>query len=106
MVQIECTDALKIIRTYDSPSAFHYCDPPYYNADMGHYDGYTLEDYKALLKQLSKVEGKFLLSSYPSEVLKKYVKKIEMNLTAGKVKDGKRPKKIKVLTANYPISNS
>ena len=36
-VYLECTDALKVIASRDHTNAFHYCDPPYYNANMGHY---------------------------------------------------------------------
>jgi len=51
-VQIECTDALRIIRSRDSKDSFFYCDPPYFNSDCGHYDGYTIDDFEMLLKQL------------------------------------------------------
>ncbi len=111
-VQIECTDALRIIRSRDYKDAFHYCDPPYYNSDCGHYDGYTIEDFEMLLKTLSEVEGKFLLSSYPSPILEKYTKqfgwntkKLEQSVSVanGTGKPGK--KKIEVLTANYDLSN-
>lgn len=37
LTQIECTDALRIIESRDTPDAFHYCDPPYFNSDCGHY---------------------------------------------------------------------
>ncbi len=111
-VQIECTDALRIIHSRDHSEAFHYCDPPYFNSDCGHYDGYTKDDFEALLKLLSKVEGKFLLSSYPSEILNEYTtshnwsqKKLEQSISVanGTGKPGK--KKIEVLTANYDLSN-
>lgn len=39
-VQIFCRDALNVIGNCDSPDTFHFIDPPYFNADMGHYDGY------------------------------------------------------------------
>jgi DNA adenine methylase len=76
---------------------------------MGHYGGYTADNFEELLVLLSKIKGKFLLSSYPSELLKKYCRKhkwftktIEMNLSVqGAKKNGR--KKIEVLTANYPI---
>ena len=45
-VQIECTDALDIIRLRDSVDTFHYVDPPYFNSNMGHYDGYTEQDFE------------------------------------------------------------
>lgn len=111
-VQLECTDALRIIRSRDTKDAFFYCDPPYYNSDMGHYDGYTLEDYEGLLKQLSSIEGKFMLSSYPSPILTEYTKKFgwsqhSFNMTvsvANNIKSGK-PKKVKteVITYNYKV---
>ena len=111
-VQIENTDALRIIRSRDYEKAFHYCDPPYYNSDCGHYDGYTIEDFEMLLKTLSDIKGKFLLSSYPSEILVNYTKKFGWNsirlaqsvsVANGTGKPGK--KKIEVLTANYDLSN-
>jgi DNA adenine methylase len=74
-VQLESNDALKIIHRCDTPDTFFYLDPPYFNSDCGHYKGYTKEDYIRLLEQLSKLKGKFLLSSYPSELLTTYIKK-------------------------------
>jgi len=111
-VQIECTDALRVITSRDHTKAFHYCDPPYFNSDCGHYDGYSKEDFVMLLELLSKVEGKFLLSSYPSDVLQEFTKDNNWSVLAleqkvsvanGTGKPGK--KKIEVLTANYDLSN-
>lgn len=106
-VQIECADALRIIRSRDTERTFFYCDPPYFQADMGHYDGYTKEDFIMLLETLSGIKGKFLMSSYQSPELGEYVKKYawysfrqEMQLSMSNIK-GK--KKVEVLTANYPI---
>lgn len=108
-VQVECTDALRIIRSRDTKASFFYCDPPYFNSDCGHYDGYTLEDFELLLKTLSAIDGKFLLSSYPSPILKKYTqqfgwytKTFKQRVTVS-VKNGKPKYKTEVLTANYPI---
>ena len=108
-VQIECTDALRIIRSRDTRKAFFYCDPPYYNSDCGHYDGYSIEDFEALLKTLASIEGKFLLSSYHSPILTQYVKEHGWNQKsyASKVsvnKGGNGKEKVEVLTANYDIS--
>lgn len=109
--QIENNDALKVIQSRDTEDAFHYVDPPYIDSNQGHYSGYTKTDYIELLETLSKVKGKFLLSSYPSEVLTKYAtrngwytKGYGKPLSAQKAVDGKkRGRKIEVLTANYPI---
>ncbi len=106
-VQIECDDALRIIKLRDRDTTFFYCDPPYHNANMGHYSGYTEADFIALLDALSTIQGRFLLSSYQSDVLSTYICtenwysiEIEMPLCAGK----KGKKKVEVLTANYPIT--
>lgn len=48
-VSLESRDAVKLIKTTDFKEVFFYCDPPYYNSDMGHYDGYTIEDFELLL---------------------------------------------------------
>jgi DNA adenine methylase len=74
-VQIEHNDALKVIDRCNDKTAFHYIDPPYYNSNMGHYDGYTPKMYEALLMKLSKLKGKFLLSSYPNPILNQFIKK-------------------------------
>lgn len=109
--QIDNNDAIKVIQSKDTEDAFHYVDPPYYNSNMGHYDGYTEADYERLLTTLSSVKGKFLLSSYPSEILEKYTQRfgwhtirMEKPLSARKAVDGKsRGRKVEVLTANYKI---
>jgi DNA adenine methylase len=107
--EIENDDALRVIETRDSKQSFFYCDPPYFNAGRGHYNPYSERDFEDLLKLLSIVKGKFLLSSYPSEILERYVKKhkwhtrrVDMSLDiSAKYKAAKR--KTEVLTANYPL---
>lgn len=106
-VQLECADALYIIRSHDRVESFFYCDPPYYNSDMGHYDGYSLTDFTELLEALSKIKGKFMLSSYPSPILTEFTQqygwttktfdsKVSVNAKAGKQKT-----KTEVITMNY-----
>ncbi len=105
--EIENSDALNIIKTRDSKGSFFYCDPPYFNSRMGHYKTYTEQDFENLLKLLSTIKGKFLLSSYPSKLLTKYteqnkwhMRKIEMPLSmTARYESGKR--KTEVLTGNY-----
>ncbi|MHC5309141.1 DNA adenine methylase [Myroides sp. LJL116] len=111
-VQIENTDALRIINSRDYKDAFIYCDPPYFNSDCGHYDGYSERDFVSLLETLKRAEGKFLMSSYPSEVLKKYTKdcgwytmSIEQRVSVANTTSKPGKKKIEVLTANYDLSN-
>jgi DNA adenine methylase len=109
-VQIECCDALRIIRRRDAGDAFFYIDPPYVGADQGHYDGYTQEDFDNLLKLLEGISGKFLLSSFRNDALTDSIKRkgwhsLEFSMASSMTHSGKTPrKKIEVLTANYPIS--
>jgi DNA adenine methylase len=100
---IFCRDGLDVIRKTDTTETFHYVDPPYFNSDMGHYGGYTEADFENLLRTLSQVKGKFMLSSYPSDLLNQYVTKhgwrtieFEMRRSVGKCSP-----KTEVLTLNY-----
>jgi len=109
-VQLECADALYVIGSRDTENSFFYCDPPYFNSDCGHYDGYSEQDFENLLIKLSKIKGKFLLSSYPSDLLKRYsiankwhTWSLEQNVTVNN-KGGYLKKKIEVLTANFTIN--
>jgi DNA adenine methylase len=109
-VQLECADALYIIRSRDSAESFFYVDPPYFNSDMGHYDGYSREDFEALLKLLSEIKGKFLLSSYPSDILDNYCSRNNWStrsfdsIVSIAAKSGKQKKKVEMLTSNYDIN--
>jgi len=107
-VDIECNDALKVIQSRDRQDTFFYIDPPYYNAHMGHYDGYTEAEFKELLSTLSEVKGNFLLSSYQSEPLQEYTDKMGWHqlqfVKAIVACKGDRSKtKVEVLTANYQL---
>lgn len=63
-VGITCQDALTVIKQYDSPQTFFYCDPPYPNTNQGHYSGYTLQDFQDLVDTLNQCQGNFILSNY------------------------------------------
>lgn len=104
--QIECADALKVISVRDSPDTFHYIDPPYINTNLGHYGGYTEAHFIQLLDLLVGIEGRFMLSNFPSDILDKYVSERGWNyLTFEKITSAsvKRKKKTEVLVANYEI---
>ena len=106
--QIECTDALNILELRNEKTAFHLVDPPYYNSNMGHYGGYTKEDFRKLLETLTKIKGKFLLTSYPSELLSHFTEKhgwytqtIKKKVSASRSSNQKE--KIEVITTNYRV---
>ncbi len=108
-VQVEHNDALKVIQRADSGETFFYIDPPYIGSDQGHYSGYSEEEYKKLLETLSKVKGKFLLSGYPSKLLKEFAKKykwkvrgIKKSVAVTKLTD---KKKTELMISNYDPEN-
>ena len=62
-VVIENKDFEKLIKQYDRPESFFYCDPPYYETEDYYEDvGFTEKDHERLADCLSKIDGKFLLS--------------------------------------------
>lgn len=105
---IENKDALWVLRSRNVPAAFHEIDPPYLNADQGHYSGYTEEDTRQLLDFLAdECKGKFMLHNYNSDLLDCYVKannwnkkEITHRLTAPR-KSG--PAKVEVIVYNYEV---
>jgi DNA adenine methylase len=104
---IFCRDALDVIKKSDHEEAFHYVDPPYFQANMGHYGGYTQEDFVALLDVLVRLKGKFMLSSYPSEVLKDYAGRNGwrmMEFVLSRSAGGGT--KTEVLTMNYSVTEA
>lgn len=105
---IECLDAIDLIKRYDSADAFFYIDPPYFNADMGHYGGYTAQDFELLLKTLSTIKGKFLLSCYPSDLIEHYTKDNKWNTKkvsayTSATTSAINRQRTEVLTFNYDI---
>lgn len=108
-VQIECNDALYLLKLRDTPESFFYLDPPYINTDMGHYDGYTEQDFEALLQMCSRMKGRFLLSTFPTDILDRYTRENgwdQIQIRQAKSSSASRKMKIEVLTANFPIAKA
>lgn len=61
-VVIENHDFERMIKTYDSPGALFYLDPPYYEAEKYYPDRFNPEDHIRLKKCLCDLKGKFILS--------------------------------------------
>lgn len=104
--QIECTNALRIISSRDSESAFHFVDPPYIGTNCGHYSGtFNLMDFEELLHLLSGIKGKFMLTMFPHAVLSEYVlqngwRAVEVERTISASKTSRR-KQVEVIVMNY-----
>ena len=104
-VHIFYRDALNVIDNTDDSGTFFFLDPPYIDTSLGHYEGYSKEDYIALLERLKGVKGKFLLTSFPTDILSRYTRENGwktinnvMHLSAS-VKEGKM--KTEVFTMNF-----
>jgi DNA adenine methylase len=100
-----CRDALDVIKKTDKEGTFHYIDPPYFQSDMGHYAGYTINDFESLLQLLTTLKGKFILSSYPSEVLSEYVCKAGWRMIEFELpRSAGGGRKVEVLTMDYDLN--
>jgi len=69
-VHLYSSSAFDIIEAYDSENTLFYVDPPYFNATQVYHINFSVGDYKKLLYVLSRIRGKFILSGYPSHLLK------------------------------------
>jgi len=115
-IQISCRDALRVIQDRDTSETFFYLDPPYPGCNQQHYSGYTEENLEELLSLISTIKGKFILSNYWCDVLKKYVdkqnwhyKEIKVDLRISNLGRGAARKKItqyrtEVLVYNYQLN--
>lgn len=59
---IENQDFEVLIKHYDRPDAFIYCDPPYYTSEYVYECGFTWDDHKRLHDALAECKGKWLVS--------------------------------------------
>lgn len=69
LVTIECQDALKVIKRYDTPGALFYVDPPYVQSTLPdrrslYKHKYTNEEHRALAQVLHDAQGMIVLSGF------------------------------------------
>lgn len=80
---IECDNAFKIIRRYDTADTFHFIDPPYVGSDMGHYSGmFNNQNLLELLELCSTLKGKFMLTMYPNELIRDFANRFGWKIHA------------------------
>lgn len=110
-VEVRNMDAIKFIKTYDHPRALFYCDPPYLHetrSSTGEYgkNEMSTDGHAELLGALSVINGKFMLSGYPSDLYnyaadyhrwKCHEKEIDNKASSAK----KKEKKIECVWTNY-----
>lgn len=89
---IECDEALKVLKRYDTLEAFHFIDPPYVGSNMGHYKSmFNEQNLVELLDVCAGLKGKFMLTMYPNDVIEGFatrnswtIHRVERRITACK----------------------
>lgn len=73
----------RLIKNYDFEDAFFYCDPPFTGSDGSNDYEFVMSEEKHILlrDQLSKIEGKFLLSYNDAPVIRKLYKGFKIEKT-------------------------
>jgi len=105
-------DALNLIESCDSSETFFYLDPPYLSATRTAKKAYRHETndehHQALLELLSRIEGRFLLSGYPSDLYSQFADGFDWSVREIKI-DNKasgaavKPQMTECLWANYAL---
>jgi len=69
-------NALDVIRKQDGPSSLFYCDPPYVHESRSTTGEYAYEmteaQHRELLDVLAGLQGRFMLSGYPSDLYREW----------------------------------
>ena len=72
---VENQDAIEVIKRYDRPTTFYFCDPPYLGTSgYGSVAKFALEDHIRLRDTLANISGKFLLTINDSEEVRELYK--------------------------------
>ena len=107
-VVIENRDFEHLIKQYDRPESFFYCDPPYYATEDYYEDvGFTSADHQRLADALCAIEGKFLLSYNDCEYIREKAKQYGFHIYVYErpnsiaLKYDKDKKFHEILIANY-----
>src|SRR5690554_1489832 len=110
-VEIRNMDALAFIRSYDHPKALFYLDPPYLHETRTTPNAYdhelTTEDHRNLLQCLANIQGRFILSGYPSPLYTEQRQRADWNVYY-KTIDNKssnssaKPNRTECLWTNFP----
>jgi DNA adenine methylase len=106
---IEYLDFEEVIKKYDSPKTYFYCDPPYFKTEKYYINhDFSIETHERLAKSLLNIKGKFGLSYYYFENLDDWFPKSKYNWnnkdfvkTAMAVSGKPQTKGTEILILNY-----
>ena len=92
-------DACDVIRKQDGSNTLFYCDPPYLHETRSSTGEYahemTVEQHKRLLATLASIEGKFMLSGYPSDLYSAWATKYQWKCHQQKIDNKASSSKVK-----------
>lgn len=77
-VVIEHKDFENLIKVYDRPDAFFYCDPPYHKTEDYYSPSFKYEDHQRLKQCLNVIKGRFLLSYNDDDFIRDLYKEFEI----------------------------
>ena len=109
ITDIEMLDFEDVIKKYDSPKTYFYCDPPYFKTENYYINhDFDIETHERLANTLSNIKGKFGLSYYYFDKLDDWFPKSEYNWnskefvkTAMAVSGKPQTKGTEILILNY-----
>ena len=109
ITDIEMLDFEEVIKKYDSPNTFFYCDPPYFKTE-NYYANHDFgkETHERLANSLKSMQGKFALSYYYFDMLDDWFPTPEYNWqskdfvkTGGALAGKSQSKGTELLILNY-----
>jgi DNA adenine methylase len=109
ITDIESLDFEEVIKKYDSPNTYFYCDPPYFKTENYYINhDFGIETHERLANTLSNIKGRFGLSYYYFDKLDDWFPKSEYNWnskdfvkTAMAVSGKPQTKGTEILILNY-----
>jgi DNA adenine methylase len=109
ITDIEMLDFEDVIKKYDSPKTYFYCDPPYFKTENYYINhDFGIETHERLANTLSNIKGRFGLSYYYFDKLDDWFPKSEYNWnskefvkTAMAVSGKPQTKGTEILILNY-----
>jgi len=103
-VQIECDDAVNVIKRFDSPLVLHYVDPPYLGdtRQPGHQQAYFAEmaevNHIRLARILHRVAGSVIISGYDSDLYRELY--ADWHMETLEIDDNSHNRRIEILWIN------
>jgi len=101
---VENQDFEQLIKRYDRPHTFFYCDPPYYET-VGYENPFTKDDHIRLANKLKGIQGQFLLSINDHPFIRELyegcnIEEVQVGYSVSKEKKG-RGEYRELLISNY-----